>query len=520
VEPGNSQESNSRSEPPGGVPVESSRDIQQERERRQRALSELAQHAGTPPATNDARSGVPRPLEAGDRQRATTSSRRRTRWFMVAGALLALALVASLLLPRFLTPPRRPPSTVVPIDSGAALLACTQDAAWSPTGTDVALLGYHTACPNMVSSQPYVSGQVNIYSAKTGKLVTSFSLDPLILRTYHATLGQPIPTVNGELFASYIHYQSVLWSPTGKQLAFSFVVLQHDFDFPLPNAPPSNPAPSQRAHAGVLVTNLTGTTSQVLVAPYTLPGVGQAPSMEWDLQTGALLSPALRLPPSLSYAWGENGGLLPLQPLNTQAAPAATPPTPIGNPAGGTTFTIWQPGLATQGYYLPPAPSATTAVPATYVAGLNLWYSNFGVWSPDGRYLMTPAYYGGRLALARQLSPSAHDLAAAGQGQAPIFAPHDQVLQTYAEASIYVPVAWRPDGKVIATVSFHSTNGGNTITVLVTLHNSVSGTVLSSFTVQTAGGAAGVVLRWSPDGSHLLFLDRNLDGLGTIWLIR
>ena len=429
---------------------------------------------------------------------------------------MVLVTVAAILVPRFLTTPPRPASPVVTIDSGADGLACDQDASWSPTGNEVAVLGYETPCPNTESVQLYEPGQVMIYSAQTGKLVTSFALDPLILRTAHLALGQPIAIGNDTQFAPYIQYQAVLWSPTGEQLAFPFIVLQHPYNFLQPNFQQQVqvPLPTQ---AGVLLTTLGGTTPKVYLAPYTLPRTGQAPGMEWDLQTGKLLAGALSLPPALSYSWGPNGALLPLQPLNsTTPPPAAAPPAAVGDPIGGTSFTIWQPGVASQGYYLNPT-QGTSEAPPTFVPGLYLWYSNFAVWSPDGRYLMTPAYYGGRMVLPRQSSTSSHDLQATGQEQAPIFPPHDHVLQTLYTATIYMPVTWRPDGKVLAALSFHSTSGGNTSNALVTLWDCTSGKALRSFTVKNSGGGpAPFFLRWSPDGSHLFLLDTNL-GLVTIW---
>jgi hypothetical protein len=71
---------------------------------------------------------------------------------------------------------------------------------------------------------------------------------------------------------------------------------------------------------------------------------------------------------------------------------------------------------------------------------------------------------------------------------------------------------------MVATLSFHGTNGGNTVTAQVTLWDCTSGKELKSFTAKTAAGAlADQFMRWSPDGSHMLYLDPNLDGLVTIW---
>jgi WD40 repeat protein len=524
MEPGDPQERHGPGEAVNKLPLEPQRDEVADRERRQRALSELAQHAGTPPASYDTISRSPLPLARTEHPAGSKHPRRRTPWFIVVAVLLALALVAVVVLPRFLSAPKRPAPAAITIDSGADTLACAQDVAWSPSGTSIAILGYYPECPNTDSSQPYQSGQVSIYDAKTGKLIRSLSLDPLILRTVHVTLGQPVSTVNDTLFAPYIQYQSVLWSPNGEQLAFPFVVLQHSYEFQDPSNPQLIQDLSQSTSVGVLLTDVAGSTSHTLVASTTLPRTGQAPSMEWDLQSGRLVSASLTLPPSLSYAWGENGTLLPLHPLTIHSTPTAVPLAPIGNPIGGKTFTIWQPGTARQGSYVTAVvgngTGATTK--ATQVPGLNLWYSNFAVWSPDGRYLVTPANYGGRMLLPGQPTPSSHDLQATGLERAPVFLPRDRVLQSYFLASIYyAPAAWQFDGKVVATLSFHSTNGGNTVTAQVTLWDCASGKELRSFTAKTAAGPLpDQVMRWSPDGSQLLFFDPNPNGLVTIWPTR
>ena len=137
------------------------------------------------------------------------------------------------------------------------------------------------------------------------------------------------------------------------------------------------------------------------------------------------------------------------------------------------------------------------------------------------------------MAVPGQPVPSSHDLQLAGQTGTPVFAAHDQALQTYYEATQYAFVAWSPNGKVLATLRYHST-GNETTTAVVTLWDSASGKQLRSFSLKSTsvfapgsdlsglvGSAAlGAFLRWSPDGSHLLFLDADLDGKITIWSTR
>ena len=509
-----------------------------DRERRRRIISDLARlREPQAPSTRTTGTAPPAPVAVVSSERRIASRKsNRGRWWLAVAVTLAIVLIAALVLPRLLAPAPRHTSPAISIDPGTARLGCADDAAWSPTGDFIAVLGYQSICPNTDSTQMYESGQVTIYSAKTGKWVTSLILDPLILHTHKITLGQP-STIDGNLFAPFIGYEAVLWSPDGSQLALPFVVLQQPYAFPVPNYPPQAETGSPPTQAGVLLTNLSGTAVSVLVAHYALPQTGPVLPMEWNVRAGTLVSSSLHLSPSLSYAWGDDGALLPRQALNSSSAsPAAAPPGPVGNPSGGQTFTIWQPGQANQGSYLTPVSGNGTGQTdtATFVPGLNLWYSDFAVWSPDGRYLVTPGYYGGRMAIRGQPIPSSHDLQLTGQTGTPVFAPHDQAMQTYYESTRFAFVAWSPDGKILATLQYHSTSNETSTTVLVTLWGSASGKQLRSFTLKSTSvftpgsdlsglvGSAALeaFLRWSPDGSHLLFLDADLDGKVTIWSTR
>ena len=342
--PGNPHNQHTLGQRSGSQRPESTLEEEEERVRRRRALSELAHHSGSAPS--DASTAVAS-VSRGSSEHPTGFRPSRPRWFFAALAVLALASVAALLLPRLLTPAQRHASLVITIDPGPANLGCAEDAAWSPNGDFIAVLGYQTICPNTDPAQMYESGQANVYNAKTGKLVTSLLLDPPILHTHKVTLA---PVVASGALTPIIGYQCVVWSPDGKQLAFPFVVLQQPYTFPVPaeaSQPVSFSPPTQ---AGVLLINLPGTASQVDVAPYAVSKTALAPSMEWNVQTGKLVSAALILPPALSYKWANNGTLLPRQRLNTSTAPAAVSLAAVGNPIGGKTFThlaarSGQPGL-------------------------------------------------------------------------------------------------------------------------------------------------------------------------------
>jgi WD40 repeat protein len=275
----------------------------------------------------------------------------------------------------------------------------------------------------------------------------------------------------------------------------------------------------------VLLTDVSGGSPRVVTAPYRQ----RLDRLEWDLTNGTLISSALALPAALSYQWGVHGALLAQTPLNTTAAPPAPAPGPVGNPDGGAAFTLWQPGLAAPGY-LRGSGGITTA------PNLYLWESAFAAWSPDGRYLLTPVYAGGRVALAGQPAPSAADLAATGTTKTPILPARDTALtRLYTamvpDASGAAPdvqsVAWRPDGSVLAATGvpyFNPDTASLAAHTMVTLYDSASGRQLTtlnpavdlSHALGTPLTGQPIWLAWSPDGSHLLLLDAAIGTL-TIW---
>jgi Tol biopolymer transport system component len=121
-------------------------------------------------------------------------------------------------------------------------------------------------------------------------------------------------------------------------------------------------------------------------------------------------------------------------------------------------------------------------------------------------------------------TPSANDLRVTGQANTPLFPPHDPALQTLYAATMPVSAAWRPDGNELATVSFHVTNSGTTLTASLNVWDCTTGKELRSLSVFAGGmtsviaeGVPGETLRWSPEGSDLLFFDPSLSGQVTIW---
>ncbi len=360
---------------------------------------------------------------------------------------------------------------------------CLRDAMWSPDSTFIAVLGYSQNC----SSVAYVPGLVNLYEAHTSKLLRQLHPDDAIV---HALKGVSEPFSSGPqkkkgggsvLVISYTH---VLWSPDSQRLAFTFHLVA--------------PSPSVE---GVVLMNRDGMQTQVLLDQQ----IPLAPSSaEWDLQRRVLLpSTMFPLSPALAYHWGPHGTVIPERLLSTGALPAAPPLVPIGNPDGDPSFTLWQPALAN-----------VTVAYSSDAHNIRSWSTSFAAWSPDGRYLITDISFWGALDSPELLSPgtrlvevggTARDRSGTGaEGLT------NQCTALLKAVNTTLAFAWSPNGRVLADFGT-----GNS----VDLYDCTTGYKLTSFTLQSkyaAPSADAVVLRWSPDGSHLL-LSSTAFGFVSLW---
>jgi hypothetical protein len=461
-------------------------------------------------ADRERRIAALRALARGQQQLEPAQPARRARWLVIGAAVVCVVVVGTLALRGLLTPPARHTSTppahpaMLTLHPATAGIGCPGDAAWSPSGASVAVLGADTCGGGGV-------GLVSLYDAASGKLTTQIKLDDPV----HAALTGLAPGVTG---APSIIYEHVSWAPDGQRIAVTFSVSY-----------PDNPD-TTLAIAGVLLSDPTGRQPHALVEEQ--HGVSRA--TRWDLQAGTGLTlPAARadaggvlstLPPALGYQWDTNGTLSPATPLPHDPAAAAPAPVPVGNPDGDANFTIWQPGIAALEVHMPdPDPALHDIAAQAYT-----FQTGFVAWSPDGRYLIEQMQLVGWFEPHGHPTPSKRQLDTLALAPAPLLPVRDvalaELLQQMDAGGGQIALAWRRYGEYVATqpvLSPQIAAQENDLPAAhtVTIYNCFTGQVAGSLTPESSIAPffkAPSLLRWSPDGSHLLLYDENLRTV-TIW---
>lgn len=492
------------------------------RRQRQEALRALSHSQSDSPAPiPGGTSGEPAPQQRRDWRQAPARTGRQPRWFVVS-VVLALVLVAGVVLhqlgifPGAAATSHRGPTGVV-LALSLEELDCVQDAAWSPNGQQVASLGYRDQCPSDApTNYNYQAGVLNIYSAATGKLVHTILLDPTVL----ALPGVPAPPANAQPTSALadtsklvINYTNLLWSPDGKQLALTFYIRRWNAAVTVEVV----------AFRGLVLVNADGTNERAALINETSRQYG---ALRWDTTTvGALglVAPQhsgnlVSLPPALSYSWGSDGQLIPQGLLTSASSPTAA----VGNPDGGSSFTIWQPGAI--------ALNPVAGYPSIYT-----WDTSFLAWSPDGHYLIDSLRLEGIVHPVGEPNLTAAGLQAEGDEGAPNVGIRDPALQRlltslHASAdpedpSSFINVAWSPNGHVLAAIPNEQSSNGSAFSVPVTLYDCATGKTMGTLQPQSSSRSGGFAnpnvgvaawLRWSADGSQLLVYSEQLDTI-TVW---
>lgn len=417
------------------------------------------------------------------RRRWLRLSRRGTLWLLAALAILGSvggALVA--FQAQQAAAQRAHPLGLNPVRDGIALLS---DAAWSPDGAQIAVLGLSSNSLQFRgpsgTSPPATQPIALIYSYPRLRLATTIrpqaAIEQAIRANYQTGAAQTLARNIAQIIPQY-----VVWSLDSRSVSVAFQA--YALTFPLPGETLEEPA-----FDGLATFDSQGQPGAI---DLTLSQADATPA-EWDLRSGTVtqwlhLQLGGEPPPPFAaapaYRWGAAGTLLPV------ADPPAT--LPVGQPVGGTEVTIWQPGdvvpmVANDG--------------VTVLGGI--FTTSFHPRSPDGRYLATITI---QVPLDAEMPTTSC--------QCPFIAtpPHDAPLTVLAGLARDTFVAWSPGGLQEAALIVTPNQGAAGLAVpLVRVFDTRTGsaTTLPASAASGAGaaGPSGAALQFAPDGHALLALD-------------
>jgi hypothetical protein len=388
-------------------------------------------------------------------------------------------------------------------------IGCAFDSAWSPGSAFIAVSGLQSG---NCHPKGYAPSVINIYVARTGTLVRQLHPDPELF----AVLGVPAsvpetPSPSSPLPYLQLTYQTLLWSPDSMRLALSFYLF------------------TSRVITGLVVLDANGEHERVLVDQQTGPQAGYT---IFDLQNRSVVPAESSLPfgtsynaynpttipVAFSYGWASDGSLIPGASLLSggRQLPSLQHDS-VGNPDGGCCFGIWQPG-----YIEVYAVLANGAAAPTY---LYVYSTSFAAWSPSGRYILDDLSVNGLL-LSGEESPPSHSVLSSLQLDPIVTLPiRDAGLQQAIVQDIplpvslglgllndIVPIAWRPDGKVVAILNqsdgfiLRATDTGRILEVVNSLQLDADGLPPAEM--------FAILPSWSPDGTWLLLPSLALVDIG------
>ncbi|HKV84817.1 MAG TPA: hypothetical protein VJN88_09685 [Ktedonobacterales bacterium] len=465
-----------------------------ERQRRVEALQHLAvaQTSADSPAARQPQS-----------QQASGAPRGIRRRWAAASVALTLVLIVGVVSAYVVTRRHSPIVThltiplVRTLDMTSLGFSCPAAMAWSPDGGRLAVLAHRGDCTAHSGLLP--PDTVLLYTDGTSTAPTTIDL------------SGPLAVAHATIDTTY----AVSWSPDGKMVA-------------LPCDIQPAPASTRTFTSGLVLVTVTGGAVRVLQAtvPSSNPPVGfDGDGAVWNTRSATLAS-AIDYPlaPSLSYQITADGHITAEQRL------PATTTAYTGSPAlkaGDHTFSLWQSGFIARVRQVIPNAGPTGPAAAFYVSAAPQW-------SSDGAYV-APAVGLGSIPFPdeadalRNLTPDT----CANLGLPPcsaVVAPYpdaalkQMVNQVTAFTDFHTdprfPVAWRPDGKLLATILPGDTFNQDTQKVRISLLRTDTGEVAKTFTITTSssGAARGAeaTLAWSPAGQQLAFMD-TFSGTVTLW---
>ncbi len=365
---------------------------------------------------------------------------------------------------------------------------------------------------------------------------TACVTQPPVIGIFDARTGARLKVLDPTRMLNALGYTGDLgddtWAPDGASIVFESSVK------PLPVTPGRDKLP------GLLWLPAVGGSPRIMLASVgtlaSLAGAGlDGSSIVWNIRTGmpaSLIGP--QKPGALTYRWTPSGQIVADQPLPTTLTPLTGAPA---SPPGGTTFSRWQPGTLNPIYSASSDGGFNTFSPPI----AEVYQANTTIWSPDHQYVtfglpilaVLPSASGRSLpaisqqectetGIGRQCLAAAApfpDFAFVAISSASERGAHQNLPDGSVRLSWgSVPVTWRPDGHVVATIlpDDGPQSGNSTLTIsLFKDDEAVRTTALYTVCSPRCSGpisGGGSVLRWSPTGLQLSFFDYNADLL-IIW---
>lgn len=392
----------------------------------------------------------------------------------------------------------------------SAGVECISGVAFSPTGTHVGVVGTTNPCdtpPGETSAHRLV-----VYDAVYGEALATVGLDDL--------LRAQLADAENRLIGS-IRFAGLGWNSSGTRFAVAFAAIDRHTDVTLDDV----------VCSGLLVVDVDGGAQALIRGDAGLldsgaDGYSGLPG--WNLKAAEPTS-AFIPEPGLVYAWQRADSPQPIVALGHD--PIATLPViagpryPVGDPVGGATFTIWQPGVL----------FGPASAPQSAGSGHGAFITHFASWSPDGDQL---AFMVAGVALApppRAHLPAIQPVAAPYVAVPPslfLVPPRDPALvevQREIGPGGWAVVAWNPSGSLLASINCADSapklelrdTGTGAMVDGVPLSAGGSGPICGSSRQGEPLGAYATPnpsLVWSPDGARLLLADQ-ASAIVRVWTV-
>lgn len=453
---------------------------------------------------------------------ATVARRDGRFWYRLAGSLTLLALAVTGILAWFHPTlpslaqliPAGPKPPADPLALRPASLRCVSDGAWSPDGTQIALLG-NVACRNGRSD---VVPTIAILDAKTGKQTMVVEVGDEFIEKESGRLRH---TTGGHVA---VFYYALRWSPDGRMLIAGYDA-----------TPPGGNAEARQYLRGLVRYNVASRELRA-TGGYTLDmleGLTLAPSewlvTVWDVGNGT--ATVSSVPMALRYRWGAGGRLQPdgLTGSTPEASPPAIGTNPTRTVPASEVVSVWQ---AASVYYVAATDCSTgpggEPTPPSYSPDDYYTIATSGAaWSPDERYYAMVVVLG-RLD-ERPAPPSATNVAGESQyscdgtgdlgpaTQLTVHTPDACLRAALSQLAINtqpsIQVAWSASGTRLAVQTERRGPGSGYITIYDCAGGRVTSRVspgnretLGLGTIDVNSGSLFATMAWSPDGARLLLV--------------